>query len=191
MGHKHTRLRPSSNGHSSTQPATEDKAPSQPDTAVQTPVKTTSESQNMALPLAGKVAIVTGSSRGIGASIAKRLASDGASVVVNYFGSAGAAEEVVKSIHAEGHGKAVAIKADVSSIPASTKLIDETVQHFGKLDLLVLNAGLMNNGALDALDEKSFDDHFNINVKVPLFMVKEAAKHLKSGTCMRAYMHVT
>ena len=145
----------------------------------------------MALPLAGKVAIVTGSSRGIGASIAKRLASDGASVVVNYFGSAGAAEEVVKSIHAEGHGKAVAIKADVSSIPASTKLIDETVQHFGKLDLLVLNAGLMNNGALDALDEKSFDDHFNINVKVPLFMVKEAAKHLKSGTCMRAYMHVT
>lgn len=135
----------------------------------------------MSLPLSGKVAIVTGSSRGIGASIARRLATDGASVVINYFGSAQAAEDVVQEINTEGKGKAVAMRADVSSVAEGVRLVNETVQHFGKLDLLVLNAGLMNNGALSELDEKSFDDHFNINVKVPLFMVKEAAKHFHSG----------
>lgn len=143
----------------------------------------------MALPLSGKVAIVTGSSRGIGASIAKRLASDGASVVINYFGNAGAANEVVQQIESEGKGAAVAIRADLSSTTEGTRLIDETIQRFGKLDILVLNAGLMRNNPLEALDEQTFDEHFNINVKVPLFMVKEAAKHLKSGTCQTSCIY--
>lgn len=135
----------------------------------------------MSLPLSGKVALVTGSSRNIGAAIAKRLADDGASVVINYNGSEAAANELVEKINEEGNGKAVAIKADMSSLADGTRLIEETVQHFGQLDILVLNAGYMNNKPLDAIDEKLFDDTFNVNVKVPLFMVKTASKYLKAG----------
>ncbi|EKM51779.1 uncharacterized protein PHACADRAFT_262116 [Phanerochaete carnosa HHB-10118-sp] len=135
----------------------------------------------MSLPLSGKVALVTGSSRNIGAAVAKRLADDGASVVINYNGSEGAANELVEKINEEGNGKAVAIQADVSSTEGGNKLIEETVNHFGQLDILVLNAGMMKNVSFDAIDEKLFDDHFTVNVKVPLFMVKTASKHLKAG----------
>lgn len=133
------------------------------------------------LPLSGKVALITGSSRNIGAAVAKRLADDGASVVINYVGNEAAANELVEKITEEGKGKAVAIKADMSSLAEGTKLIEETVQHYGRLDILVLNAGLMGNKPLDAITEKDFDDHFTVNVKVPLFMVKTASKHLKAG----------
>jgi len=135
----------------------------------------------MALPLAGKVAVVTGSSRNIGAAIAKRLATDGAHVVVNYVGNAAAAQEVVDTINKEGRGKAVAIKGDMSKIADGQRLIDDSIAAFGKLDILCLNAGLMNNATLENLTEKAFDDHYNINVKVPLFMVKAAAPYLKAG----------
>lgn len=105
-------------------------------------------------PLAGKVAIVTGSSRSIGAAIAKRLAEDGANVVINYVGNVVAAEEVVSEINAKRPGAAVAIKADVSSIPAAKALLDGTIKAFGRIDILVLNAGIMGSKVLADIDEE-------------------------------------
>ncbi|KAL4251236.1 short-chain dehydrogenases/reductases (SDR) family protein [Abortiporus biennis] len=133
------------------------------------------------LPLEGRVALVTGSSKGIGASIVKRLAADGASVVINYARSAQAAEELASSINAGGVGKAIAVQADVSSITEAKRLLETTVSHFGKIDILVLNAGLMDYGTLAQITETSFDDHFNINVKVPLFLAQAAAPLMQAG----------
>ena len=135
----------------------------------------------MSLPLTGRVALVTGSSRSIGAAIVKRLAADGASVVVNYVNNAEAARQVVDSINHEGKGKAVAIKADVSSVEAGRTLVEETVARFGRLDVLVLNAGYVEMQDLEHLTEDEFDKHFRINAKVPLFMAQAAAKHLQGG----------
>ena len=142
----------------------------------------------MSLPLAGKVALVTGSSRGIGAAIATRLAADGVSVVVNYLDSAAAADALVQQINAAGRGKAVAIKADMSSVADSTRLVDEMVQRFGRLDILVLNAGIMTDALLADIDEKQFGDQFAVNVKVPLFITKAASKYLTSGAFL--YYHI-
>ena len=135
----------------------------------------------MSLPLAGKVALITGSSRNIGAAIAKRLADDGASVVINYNSSQGAADDLAQKINEEGKGKATVIQADISSLQDGVRLVEQTVEKLGQLDILVLNAGLMHVSTLDAITEKHFDEHFNINVKVPLFMVQSASKHLKAG----------
>ncbi|KAI0043509.1 NAD(P)-binding protein [Auriscalpium vulgare] len=134
-----------------------------------------------ALPLAGKVAIVTGSSRSIGASIAQRLASDGASVVVNYVNNAIAAESVVSAIHTEGKGKAISIKADVSSVAGAKSLLDQSISAFGKLDILVLNAGVQSSTVLADVDEACYDSHFNVNVKGPLFLTQLAAPLIPSG----------
>ena len=142
----------------------------------------------MSHPLAGKVALVTGSSRGIGAAIATRLAADGVSVVVNYLSSGSAADALVQQINATGRGKAVAIKADMSSVADGTRLVDETVQRFGRLDILVLNAGIMTDALLADIDEKQFDDQFAVNVKVPLFITKAASKYLTSGAFL--YYHI-
>ncbi|KAI0270035.1 hypothetical protein BC834DRAFT_864668 [Gloeopeniophorella convolvens] len=134
-----------------------------------------------ALPLAGKVAIVTGSSRSIGASIALKLASDGAKVIVNYVSDANAADAVVSSIKADGKGDAFAVKADVSSIPGAQTLLDEAIRVFGKLDILVLNAGIMGSRTLADIDEQFYESHMNINVKGPLFLTKSAAPLLPEG----------
>ncbi|KAI0088148.1 NAD-P-binding protein [Irpex rosettiformis] len=133
------------------------------------------------LPLQGKVALVTGSSRAIGAAVVKRLAADGASVVVNYVSNPDAANAVVDDIHSSTPGKAIALKGDMSSVPEAENLVEETIKHYGKIDILVLNAGIMNPKLLKDIDEKSYDDHFNMNVKVPLFMVKRATKYLQPG----------
>ncbi|GJE92451.1 NAD(P)-dependent dehydrogenase [Phanerochaete sordida] len=135
----------------------------------------------MSLPLSGKVALVTGSSRGIGAATARRLAADGASVVINYFGSAGAADALVREINAAGHGAAIAIRADMGSIAEGVRLVEETLAHFGRLDVLVLNAGILGDALLANIDEGHFDEQVMVHVKVPLFMVKAAAPHLKTG----------
>lgn len=135
----------------------------------------------MSLPLSGKVALVTGSSRSIGAAIVKRLAADGASVVVNYVTTKDAAQKLVEEINAEGRGKAVAIQADMSSVAGGSRLVEETVQHFGRLDILVLNAAYMVLQPLQDVNETEYDSHFMINVKVPLFMTQTAAKYLTSG----------
>lgn len=140
----------------------------------------------MSLPLLGKVAIVTGASRGIGASVAGRLAADGATVVVNYNNSKEAADALVGRINAEGKGKAVAVKADVSLPTEGNKLVEDTFNQFGKLDILVLNAALVINGTLDSINEEQFDSQFTVNVKVPLLMVQTASKYLKAGECANA-----
>ena len=132
--------------------------------------------------LKGKVALITGSSRGIGAATARRLAADGASVVINYFGSADLAHELAQQINTEGIGKAVAIKADMSSTAEGARLVQETIQRFGRLDILVLNMGMTKNTALSDISEKEYDDVFTMNVKVPLFVAKAAAPHLQSGS---------
>lgn len=131
--------------------------------------------------LAGKVAIVTGSSRSIGASIAKALGALGAKVVVNYHGNKTAADEVVNSINSKGPGSAIAVQANAGTIQGGKTLIDEAIKHFNRLDILVLNAGIMGSKTIADIDETFFDSHINTNVKAPLFTVKAALQHLPSG----------
>ncbi|KAI5123178.1 hypothetical protein M0805_003945 [Coniferiporia weirii] len=134
-----------------------------------------------ARPLAGKIALVTGSSRGIGAAIAARLVDDGASVVVNYVNNAAAAEKVVTALNAKRSGAAVAVQADVSNVAQARALFEQSVAAFGRIDILVLNAGVMGTKPLADFDEEYYDTHFNTNVKGPLFLVKTAAPTLESG----------
>lgn len=135
----------------------------------------------MSLPLLGKVALVIGSSRGIGAATARHLAKDGASIIVNYNSSEAAARVVVDEINTNGVGKAVAIKANMSSLADASRLVEETVQAFGKLDILVCNAGVNIPSPLVNVEETQFDRQFRVNVKTPLFMVKTASNCLKDG----------
>ncbi|CDO69675.1 hypothetical protein BN946_scf184851.g63 [Trametes cinnabarina] len=135
----------------------------------------------MSPSLTGKVAIVTGSSRSIGAAIAKRLASLGANVVINYISSASAAQAVADEINNQGVGKAIIIKADVGSLQENRHLVEETLRQFGRIDILVLNAGVMENNVLQDVTEENFDKHFNTNVKGPLFLVQTVSPHLSSG----------
>ncbi|KII84801.1 hypothetical protein PLICRDRAFT_45606 [Plicaturopsis crispa FD-325 SS-3] len=132
-------------------------------------------SNSLTTSLAGKVAIVTGSSRSIGASIAHRLASEGAKVIVNYVSNAAEADKVVAAINAQHAGAAVSVQADVSSVAGAQGLVDSTLKAFGKIDILVLNAGIMGAKVLNDVDEEFFDSHFNINVKGPLFLTKLVA----------------
>lgn len=130
--------------------------------------------------LSGKIAIVTGSSRGIGAAIASRLAQDGASVVVNYAGSADKAEEVVNTIEASG-GRAVAVQADVGKLTAIARLFDETLEKFGKVDILVNNAGVQAYKLIADVTEQDFDRLFNTNVKGTFFACQQAARLMTEG----------
>jgi 3-oxoacyl-[acyl-carrier protein] reductase len=134
-------------------------------------------------PTLGKVAIVTGSSRSIGAAIARALGEQGAHVIVNYANDAKAAEEVVQSIKLNGKGDAAAVKADVSTLEGGRHLLEETMRVYGKLDILVLNAGIMGSKPLEDVDEAFFDDHMQINVKAPLFLAKAATEYLPSREC--------
>jgi len=120
-------------------------------------------------PLFGKVAIVTGGSKGIGKAIALKYASLGAKVVVNYSGDEAAAQATVQEI---GLDNSVAIKANVGVVTEINKLVDETIAKFGKLDILVANAGIMPLNELDKIPEEEFDSVFNINVKGPLFLAQ-------------------
>ena len=128
-----------------------------------------------------KIAVVTGSSRSIGAAVAKRLARDGASVVINYASNEAAAKEVADEINGIRSGSAVIVKADVSTVGSCKYLLDETLKAFGRIDILVLNAGIMGTMGLRAVDEKFFDDSFMINVKGPFFLVQAVEPHLTEG----------
>lgn len=135
-------------------------------------------------PLAGKVAIVTGSSRSIGASIAQRLAADGAHVVINYHRIAVDADRTAQAINSrcgEGGGKAIIVRADVSTIEGAKFVLDECMRQLGVPDILVLNAGVMGHTPLANTTERDFDMSFNTNVKGPLFMVQAAAPHMREG----------
>ena len=125
--------------------------------------------------LAGKVAVVTGASKGIGASIAKQLAADGAAVVVNYASSKNGADQVVSEITRNG-GRAIAIQADVSRKAEIDRLFAETKSAFGRLDILVNNAGVYEFLPLEQVTEEHFHRQFNLNVLGLVLATQEAVK---------------
>jgi len=130
--------------------------------------------------LAGKVAIVTGGSKGIGAGIAKALAKEGASVVVNYASSKAGAEAVVKAITDAG-GKAVAVGGDVSKASEAQGIVDAAIQHFGRLDVLVNNSGLYEFAPIEAVTEEHYRRQFDVNVLGIILTTQAAVKHLREG----------
>ena len=125
--------------------------------------------------LTGQVAVVTGASKGIGAGIATALAAEGASVVVNYSSSKEGADRVVKEITAKG-GKAIAAQGDVSKQADITRIFAETKKAYGKLNILVNNAGVYEFAPLEGTTEELFHRHFNLNVLGLLLTTKEAVK---------------
>jgi 3-oxoacyl-[acyl-carrier protein] reductase len=126
--------------------------------------------------LRGKVAVVTGASKGIGAAIAKRLSAAGAAVVVNYSSSKEDADRVVADIKAKG-GRAIAVKGDIAKAEDVGRLFDETKKVFGMLDVLVNNAGVYKFIPLEEITEEEFHREFNINVLGTILATKEAVEH--------------
>jgi 3-oxoacyl-[acyl-carrier protein] reductase len=131
--------------------------------------------------LQGKVAVVTGASKGIGAGIAKALAAEGAAVVVNYASSKAGADAVVAAITKDG-GKAVAVQGDVSKAKDAEAVIGAALKAFGRLDVLVNNAGVYEMRPLEAVDEEHYRRIFDINVLGLLLATKAASPHLGEGS---------
>ncbi|MAY74629.1 MAG: 3-ketoacyl-ACP reductase [Phycisphaerae bacterium] len=127
-----------------------------------------------------KSAVVTGSSRGIGAAIAERLASDGFGVVINYAGRADAANEVAERISSDG-GKAKVVQADVSKRADVVRMFDEATEAFGGVDVLVNNAGVLSLAPIAETDDEAFDRIMAVNVKGAFNGMREAAKRLRDG----------
>jgi 3-oxoacyl-[acyl-carrier protein] reductase len=134
----------------------------------------------MASSLTGKVAVVTGASKGIGASIAKHLAEAGAAVVVNYASSKSGADRVVTEITAKG-GKAVAVQADVAKPADIQRLFAESKKAFGRIDVLVNNAGIYEFSPLEAITAEHFHKQFDLNVLGLILTTQEAVKHFGPG----------
>ena len=130
--------------------------------------------------LAGKVAVVTGASKGIGAAIAKQLAAEGAAVVVNYASSKAGADQVVAEIAGQG-GKALAVRANVAKKADIDRLFAETEKAFGALDVLVNNAGIYEFSPLEGVTEDHFHKQFNLNVLGLLLTTQEAVRHFGAG----------
>lgn len=129
----------------------------------------------MSKKLAGKVALVTGASKGIGAEIARRLAADGATVVVNYASSKAGADKVVEAITKAG-GKAVAVQADVAKEADVKRLFAEATKAVGRVDILVNNAGVYEFGAIDQFEEAQYRRMFDLNVLGLFLATREAVK---------------
>lgn len=134
----------------------------------------------MAKNLTGKVAIVTGGSRGIGAAIAMRLAEDGAAVAMTYASAQQKAAEVVKAIEAAG-GRALAIRADSADVAAVKGAVAETVRTFGRLDVLVNNAGIAVVAPLEEFSLDDFDRMVAVNVRGVFAAIQEASRHMSAG----------
>jgi 3-oxoacyl-[acyl-carrier protein] reductase len=130
--------------------------------------------------LTGKVAIVTGASRGIGRGIAERLGQDGATVVVNYSGSEQEAKQVVEAIASNG-GEAIAMQANFSKIEDIRRLFQDVSDLYGQLDILVNNAGTGVLAAIADVTEEEYDKVFNLNVRGVLFALQEAARRMNDG----------
>ena len=130
--------------------------------------------------LEGKVAIITGSSRGIGRVVAEQLADLGANVVINYSSNRQKADEVVEGI-LKKRGKAVALHADLSKLSDVKELFTKTIETFGKVDILINNAGLMITKPLSDVTEDDFDKQFAVNVKGTFFACQQALKHMENN----------
>src|SRR6202022_1690048 len=130
--------------------------------------------------LEGKIALVTGGSRGIGAAIAKRLAADGAKIAITYSKGADAAASVVKEMERDG-GKAIAIQADATDAGAAKAAVEKTVATFGKLDVLVNNAGTAIPKPFEGATVEERERLLNINVRGVFIATQAALKHMKSG----------
>ncbi len=134
----------------------------------------------MSKKLEGKVAVVTGASKGIGAEIARHLAAEGASVLVNYASSKEGADKVVADITARG-GRAVAVGGDVSKKAEAEGIIEAAVKNYGRLDVLVNNSGVYEFAPIEQITEEHFHRQVNINVLGLLLTTQAAVKHLKEG----------
>ncbi|XXX78709.1 3-oxoacyl-ACP reductase family protein [Sorangium sp. So ce134] len=130
--------------------------------------------------LKGKVALVTGGSRGIGAAIARRLAHEGAAVAITYAASPAKAAEVVHGIEAAG-GRAVAIRADSADVEAVRSAVAQTVKTFGRIDVLVNNAGVAAMGPIDQFSLEEFDRLMAVNVRGLFVATQEAVRHMGEG----------
>jgi 3-oxoacyl-[acyl-carrier protein] reductase len=142
--------------------------------------RTHTQGENSMSKLSGKVAVVTGASKGIGAAIAKSLAAEGASVVVNYASSKSGADTVVAAITKAG-GKAVAVGGDVSKAAEAQGIIDAAIKNYGRLDILVNNSGVYEFSPIATITEEQFHKIFNINVLGVLLTTQAAVKHLGEG----------
>jgi 3-oxoacyl-[acyl-carrier protein] reductase len=130
--------------------------------------------------LTGKVAVVTGASKGIGASIAKAFGAEGAAVVVNYASSRAGADAVVQAI-TEAGGKAIAVQGDVSKADQAHSLIEAAVKAFGRLDVLVNNSGVYAFSPIEAVTEDAYRQMFDVNVLGVLLITQAAVQHLREG----------
>ena len=136
--------------------------------------------QNGTRSLESKVALITGSGRGLGAGIAIDLGQRGASVVVNYAKSRSAAEKVVAEIEAAG-SNAIAIQADVSEVAEVSKLFEEAISHFGRLDIVVSNSGIESFCAEEKVTEEIYDKVFRLNTRAQFFVAQHGLLHLSTG----------
>lgn len=133
-----------------------------------------------AMTASDKVAIITGASRGIGAAIAERLAADGFATVVNYAGSSGEAEDVVRKIEEHGH-RALAVKANVADPADVARMFEAAEKTFGGVDVLVNNAGIMRLATLASSDDELFDSQIAVNLKGTFNTLREASRRLRNG----------
>ncbi|KAL4777217.1 hypothetical protein BDW60DRAFT_172381 [Aspergillus nidulans var. acristatus] len=130
------------------------------------------------MSLAGKVALITGASKGIGKATAQRLASEGANLVINYNSDAASAQALVEEI---GQDRALAVQADASKLADIDRLVDAAVAKFGKIDILIPNAGILPMRDLEHTTEEDFDFTYNLMVKGPYFLTQKAAKYIPAG----------